>query len=145
MRQSKVEMYAHLVWATSRRAQLVRPAMEEFLYRCLHETAEELGVHVLAAGGMPDHVHLLVRMPATEAVARLVRHLKGVSSRRLSERYCTEEPFRWQRGYAALSVSSSHLRRVCEYIRGQKERHARNDTWPACEEVDEDDHDQGAE
>ena len=54
MRQSMVEPYVHLVWATTRRAMLLTPVIEAGTYECLRDCAKQLGVTVLAANGMPD-------------------------------------------------------------------------------------------
>ena len=72
---------------------------------------------------MPDHVHLLARVPATFAVAALVKRLKGSSSHRITREHGGEGFFKWQKGYGAFTVSRWDLARVREYIRRQKEHH----------------------
>ena len=73
---------------------------------------------------MLDHVHMLVSLPKTTALADFVRVVKAESSRWLK----TINPhyygaFSWQDGYGAFSVSSSVLPKVVEYIRSQQEHH----------------------
>jgi putative transposase len=57
-------------------------------------------------GGVEDHVHLLVEISTTDAVAKVMSVLKANSSRWIHDvigmRY-----FEWQRGYAAFTVSQS--------------------------------------
>jgi putative transposase len=73
--------------------------------------------------GMPDHVHLLVSMPPTLAVAVLVREVKANSSRWVHERWPQRKGFAWQGGYAAFGVSQSAAPDIERYILNQQERH----------------------
>jgi putative transposase len=137
MRQAKSELYVHLVWATGDRMALIKPAMRRSLYRCLEDQARQLGCTVLALGGMPDHVHTVLRMPAKLAVARLVQQLKGVSSHFVHQQLEGPGAFRWQEGYGAFSISRSHVARVVAYVEKQEEHHAGGKLWPDWEEADE--------
>jgi REP element-mobilizing transposase RayT len=86
---------------------------------------------------MPDHVHLLIRLPATVSLAQVANQVKGVSSALLNDlRESGSEVFRWQSGYACFTLSRSHLSRVTAYIDNQKRHHANNKTWPEWEEVE---------
>jgi REP element-mobilizing transposase RayT len=72
---------------------------------------------------MEDHVHLLVTLPPTLAIADLVRALKANSSRWAHEKWPDYAGFGWQQGYAAFSVSRSAIKDVTEYITNQEEHH----------------------
>jgi putative transposase len=74
----------------------------------------------MAAGGMPNHSHLLFLLPATISLASAINLFKANSSRFLHERGLT---FQWQKGYGAFSVSFPHLDSVTNYIRNQNEHH----------------------
>jgi REP element-mobilizing transposase RayT len=85
---------------------------------------------------MPDHIHLLVRVPTTLAIATLMKQIKGVSSAMVNALQPHRCVFRWQEGYAVFSVCPSHLETVTEYIRGQKQHHAEgrlNSDWEEVE------------
>ncbi len=77
-------------------------------------------IHMVAAGGTADHVHLLVLLPQTIALATAVRDIKANSSRWLRE---TNRLFQWQRGYGAFSVSESQREVLEHYIANQAEHH----------------------
>ena len=79
---------------------------------------------VLAIGGMPDHVHLPVRMPATIAPADLIQEVNGSSSHAMNHQNAPAQHFGWQGGYGMFSVSVNVLEAVSAYIRAQKQRHA---------------------
>lgn len=69
---------------------------------------------------MADHMHVLLRLPSTLTVAKVVQTLKANSSRWLNEQ---RRGFDWQKGYAAFGVSSSQLKTVREYVLNQAEHH----------------------
>src|SRR5687768_13550906 len=115
MRRSKVEIYFHLVWATKEREPWLSGAVERAAYRCVQNEAQEMGCHVLALNGMPDHVHLLAKAPSSVSAAALAKQVKGASSRLIRERVAPDSGFRWQEGYGVFSVSRSHVSRVKAY------------------------------
>jgi len=143
-RRSKSEMYAHLVWATWRRTPWLEGEVEHRVHRCLEGRARKLGCAVLAVNGMPDHVHLVLRVPPIVAVASLARELKGTSSRFANARLI--ETFRWQSCYASFSLSRSHLKPAVAYVERQKQHHAEHTVMARWEEADEevDEDEQGA-
>lgn len=90
---------------------------------------EYLGGPVRAADGIPeaiggtaDHVHLLVGLRATHALATFVQDIKQTSSRWIHETIGVKI-FAWQAGYGAFTVSVSNCDAVKEYIANQVEHH----------------------
>jgi putative transposase len=77
-------------------------------------------VMVLAIGAVPDHLHLLISLPPTQNLAKVVCDLKANSSKWMNE---TGVPFSWQQGYGAFSVSPSRVDNVQRYIGNQSEHH----------------------
>ena len=134
MRRNKLALYLQLVWATWDRLPLITPAIERPLHRCLEDEARAMGCDVLALNGMPDHVHLVVTLPATVTVADLLKQVKGVSSHMVNEALHPPDGFKWQAHYGAFSVSQWDLDRVVAYVRRQKEHHAENSLLPELEE-----------
>ncbi len=133
MRHVQNAVFVHLVWATWDRLPLLTGAVEREAHRAIEAKCRELGAEVLAVGGIEDHVHLLVRLPATLAVADLVKHVKGASAHLIAQRTHANQFFKWQGGYAAFSVSVGHLTRVTRYIAQQREHHAANTLIPTLE------------
>ena len=126
MRRSRVAVYLHLVWATWDRQPFLRGNLERRVHRAIAAKCEELHAEIVALGGVEDHVHLLVGLPATISIAELVRHLKGATSRLASEEFINpkHEFFKWQGAYGAFSVSPRHLSEFANYIAHQREHHA---------------------
>jgi REP element-mobilizing transposase RayT len=82
-----------------------------------------LNASVLSINGPENHVHMLIRLPASLSVAKTVEIVKTNSSRWIHEQSVLHRTFAWQGGYAAFSVSESQLDHLSRYIR--KEHHRR--------------------
>jgi putative transposase len=126
MRRSLVAVYLHLIWATWDRLPLLDQTIERPVYRAIQAKAGELGVPLLKLGGVEDHVHLLVELPATIAVADLAKGLKGASTHLINGEILPNGGFKWQGSYAAFSIGHRQLDRVRDYIDRQREHHSNN-------------------
>ena len=82
----------------------------------------DFGAELVEMDGEDDHVHLLVAYPPHVAVARLVNSLKGVSARRLRQRYRvrTHREHLWSPSYFAASAGGAPLEMLEQYIRQQR-------------------------
>jgi REP element-mobilizing transposase RayT len=74
-------------------------------------------------GGVEDHVHVLLSLPATMAVSKAMQLIKGGSSKWIHETFPEHREFAWQQEYGAFSVSVSQLDKTIEYIKGQGPHH----------------------
>jgi REP element-mobilizing transposase RayT len=130
----ETQIIAHIVWATSGRQPLLTPSVAEAVELCVHSEARKLGCQVLAVGGTVDHVHVLVKLPPTLSLAKLVNQMKGVSSalaRRVLGKDCF---FGWQSGYGAFTVCPPCAARVARYVNQQAAHHQEERIWPALEQ-----------
>lgn len=134
MLKNKLSVAVHFVWATWDRQPLITEAIERDLYRYMKTVCCDDKCEVLAIGGMPDHVHLLVLLSNTITLANLVRHIKGGSSRFVTQRLKPGLWFAWQGSYGAFSVSRPQINKVVQYIANQKQHHAEGTLWPNAEE-----------
>ena len=134
---SRIEFYFHIVWATKRRQPFLMGEKEEAVFRCALKLVKAAGYEALAINGMPDHVHLLIKTGPKFDVSALMKNLKGVTSALVNDMTDHAGNFRWQEGYFAKSVTPSHLPKVLDYVKGQKEHHPQNKTYPQWEETGE--------
>ena len=120
MGHSYLNILIHLVFSTKERRKLIPANKQEELWRYLTGIAKNLGCSVLAVGGMPDHVHLLIALNGTVPFSEFVQKLKANSSRWMSQ---GKREFVWQQGFGAFGVSASHRDDVIAYIHNQPEHH----------------------
>jgi REP element-mobilizing transposase RayT len=114
----------HVVFSTKDRIPSINDEIREGLYEYMGGIIRGEGGILLEIGGMPDHVHLLVKLKTDVTVALMVQKIKGKSSKWHNERLVRER-FAWQSGYGIFSVSASLVERVRRYIRSQEEHHRR--------------------
>ncbi len=77
----------HLVWCPKYRRQVLRGSVENRLKSVIAEICDEYHAQVIGLEVMPDHVHLLVEVDPSFGVSRLVRLIKGRSSRILRQEF----------------------------------------------------------
>ena len=123
MATSLVKILVHLVFSTKHRVPLIDATLRSELYPYMIGIVRRKGGTVIALGGMPDHVHVLLRLKAETPLADLVRALKAGSSKWVHDRPEAIPTFAWQTGYAGFSVSQSMERAVKSYILNQEEHH----------------------
>jgi putative transposase len=128
MRESLVEIYLHLVWATWDRQPCISADIESDVYSAILDKCRTYRCTVLAIGGIEDHVHLLVRTSHQMDISAMVRDAKGSSSHLVTTVLKPNDFFRWQGGYGAFSIDPRSVGRVTEYIQNQKTHHAENTT-----------------
>jgi putative transposase len=109
--------FVHCIYSTKDRKPLIPTERQEQLWAYMFGISKNEGLGLVAAGGMTNHVHLLLALPATWSLAEALRKLKGSSSRWMGHN------FSWQQGYGAFSVSPSQVAAVKRYIRNQAEHH----------------------
>src|SRR5262245_10288589 len=120
--QSFGSLHCHLVFSTKYRLAQMSDELQPRLFEYIGGILRNHGCVLVAAGGMPDHVHLLVSVSRTVAAAEVVRIVKTNSSAWLHNEIRTPE-FQWQQGYGAFAVSYSSIDSVKAYIASQEEHH----------------------
>jgi REP element-mobilizing transposase RayT len=122
---SYVSSYFHCVFSTKERRPLITPSLQERLWPFLGGIARENKMRALMIGGVADHVHLLLSLPATMSIAKAMQLIKGGSSKWIHETFPEQRLFAWQEKYGAFSVSVAQLDSVIAYISKQPEHHRR--------------------
>ncbi|WP_317898774.1 IS200/IS605 family transposase [Aurantibacillus circumpalustris] len=125
MPQSYYKIWLHVVFSTKCRLPLIEPRVERQIHDHMREQLIELGCPVRIINGMSDHVHLLFLHNPRMTIADVVKQVKGNTSHWINKNDLTQFKFSWQDGYGAFSVSESQLERVFQYIRNQKQHHAK--------------------
>jgi putative transposase len=125
MSSTLTNLLYHVVFSTKNRDPIITKPIRGELYKYMGGIVRGEGGTLLEIGGMPDHVHLVVRFKAEPSVATMVKIVKSKSSKWLNEQPKRPGRFEWQRGYAAFTVSVSQLEPVRAYVRNQEQHHRR--------------------
>ena len=122
---SYVSSYHHCVFSTKERRPIITPALQERLWPFMGGIARQHKVAAIEIGGVQDHVHMLIALPATLAVAKAMQLIKGGSSKWVHDTFPEHRSFGWQTKYGAFSVSVSRLDKTIAYIKNQEVHHRR--------------------
>ena len=113
----------HVVFSTKQRFKVIHKLWRDDLFAYIGGIATEHKSTLLKSGGVEDHVHLLLKIHPSFAIADTVKLIKGNSSKWINENRKINARFEWQRGYGAFSVSESMSETVKRYIENQEEHH----------------------
>ena len=72
---------------------------------------------------MPDHVHLLIEVDPQYGIHRLIKQIKGISSRVLRQEFPkikSRLPTLWSNSYFVSTVGGAPLAIIKQYIENQK-------------------------
>ncbi len=123
MANSYSQISIQFVFAVKYRNTVILENWETDLYKYITGIVQNKNHKMIAINGMPDHIHILVGFNTVQSMADLMRDVKANSSKWINENKITPEKFEWQTGYGAFSYSKSHVRRVVNYIKNQKQHH----------------------
>ena len=128
---SKWNCNYHIVFAPKYRRQVVYGKLKVEIGKILRKLCEQKGVEIIQAEACPDHIHMLVSIPPSMAVADFVGYLKGKSSLMIFDRFANlkykygNRHF-WCRGYYVDTVGRNR-KAIEEYIRNQLQEDIAND------------------
>lgn len=133
-------LYYHFVWATKECELLIAPSQEVALHNYIIGKADALNCITHAINGTADHIHLIVSVPPTLAIAEFVKNIKGSSSHYVNHTLSpVSRNFGWQAGYGVFSLGRKQLEQAVTYVHNQKSHHAQGTLISTLEEVTDDD------
>ena len=115
----------HVVLRTHRSEKAIAEEYEAELYAYMNGIINHLDGKLYRIGGMPDHVHLLVSLPATLAMAPFVKELKVSTSKWMKANPHFPLFTGWSQEYAGFTYSIHDSDKIINYIKNQKGHHKR--------------------
>ena len=118
------QLHVQIVFAVKERQSLIKESHRIAVEKYICGIVNNYSCKPLAIYCNPDHIHLLIGLHPTIAIANIVRQIKASSSKYIKE--ILDNPyFCWQDGYAAFSYSQGQINRVIQYILNQQKHHAK--------------------
>jgi len=102
---------------------VIERAWRPQLLEILNDEVKKRGGWPIRHNAMPDHVHLLVRLPPKVTVSDFIGEVKGAASYRVNHDLKSCQGLYWQEGYGVLTVRKDELEKVSRYIDNQEEHH----------------------
>jgi putative transposase len=133
------EINLHIVWHTKGSSPLLTPEIESLAHRFVKKRIVDTpGAFVHEIGGIETHVHIAVTIPPTLLISDFIGQLKGGSSHDVNQALGGQQKeLQWQIGYGVVSFGTRDLPWVVEYIRNQREHHARRTVHERLERFDQ--------
>jgi REP-associated tyrosine transposase len=117
------QIYIQTVFAVSGRLSLITSDFKEDLHKYTTGIVTKQGQKLIRINGMPDHLHILIGLKPTMALANLVRDMKSDSSEWVNRKKLARGKFGWPEGYGAFSYGHSQLDTIIRYITNQERHH----------------------
>lgn len=113
----------HVIWCPKYRRPVLKDAVEGRLKEIIHRKAIEHEAEIIELEIMPDHVHLLVEVDPQYGIHKLIKSIKGASSRALRSEFPhikSRLPTLWTNSYFVSTVGGAPLEVIKQYIENQK-------------------------
>ena len=115
----------HIVFIPKYRRKEIYGKLRSDIGQIIRQLCAYKDVEIMEAHAMPDHIHMLVRIPPKIAVSNFMGYLKGKSSLMIFERHANlkykygNRNF-WAKGFFVSTVGLD-TEKVKQYIRDQEE------------------------
>ncbi len=113
----------HVVWCPKYRRNVLNDFVQKELRAIIEEVCQLRRSEILAMELMPDHVHLLVEVDPQYGIHKLIKEIKGKSSRILRQSFPhlrSRLPTLWTNSYFVSTVGGAPLSVIKQYVENQK-------------------------
>jgi putative transposase len=116
----------HIVWITKYRYKVMRGKISERVRELVRRICTESKAEILSGVVSSDHVHILVSIDPSISISKLVRYIKGKTSRKVQVEFpelkkrCWGQHL-WARGYFCVSVGNVTAEMIKRYIENHDE------------------------
>ena len=113
----------HVIWCVKYRRKVLIDAVESRLKEILHQVAIDVQCKIEEMETDKDHVHLLINCDPQFGIHKVVKTMKGRSSRLLREEFPALKsriPSLWTNSYFVSTVGGAPLAVIKQYIKDQQ-------------------------
>ena len=113
----------HIVWCPKYRRKILVGNVEARLKELIVESCISMNVDIIETEIMPDHVHILIEVDPQFGVHKVVKNIKGKTSKILRDEFPelkTKLPTLWTNSYFISTIGGAPLEIVKRYIESQK-------------------------
>lgn len=115
----------HVIWCPKYRRSVLVEGVDVRLKAIIQAVASECKSDILELEVMPDHVHLLVEVDPQFGIHRLIKLMKGRSSKLIRKEFSwikSRLPTLWTNSYFVSTIGGAPLEVVKQYIEQQKHK-----------------------
>ena len=127
MATTLTSILVHVTYSTKNRQPLIPADLLVDLFSYTGGICRDVKSPLLHAGGVADHVHLLLSLAKTESLSDVMRHIKRGTSSWIKNLRPGLHAFAWQDGYYGFSVGHDDVDAVRMHLDRQAEHHRQTD------------------
>ncbi|MCE5280102.1 MAG: transposase [Planctomycetaceae bacterium] len=140
------EINFHVTWHVKDDEPILCDEVEAQLQRFLQTKAAATSkIYFHVVGGTDTHVHIVFSQEPDLLTSTFIGELKGASAHFINHQILNRKALEWQSGYGIVCFGSSHLPWVADYVRNQRQRHAKGDIHERLERTEPEERDKPAE
>lgn len=113
----------HIVWTPKYRKDVLKDGVDLRLKEIIQEVSNKYNSEIISMEIMKDHVHLLIEVDPQFGIHKLIKNIKGVSSRILRSEFPflkSRLPTLWSNSYFCSTVGGAPLEIIKQYVENQK-------------------------
>ncbi len=113
----------HVVWCPKYRRKVLIGTIKSRLKELIKKICLDLKVDIIEMEIMPNHVHLLIEVDPQFGIHKVVKRIKGITSRHLRKEFkelTTKLPTLWSNSYFVSTVGGAPLNTIKQYIENQE-------------------------
>ena len=127
-------LQVHLCWITKYRYKVLKNEIAIRTKELIRRICTEENVEIISGVVALDHVHILISLDPSTSVAKIIKYIKGKTSRKLQiefpelkKKYWGQHF--WARGYFAVSTGNVSTKMIQEYIEHHFENKETEDSF----------------
>lgn len=112
-----------IVFSTKYRQPTMDAENRKELYKYIWGILKNKNCHLYQIGGVEDHLHIIIELHPSTALADLVKNIKLASSEYIKSQKLFPDFNGWQSGYGAFTYSIEAKDNLINYVKNQEEHH----------------------
>lgn len=112
-----------IVWSTKNRIPTLTKQNRRQLFQYIWGILDNKRCHLYRINGVEDHLHIVIHLHPSVALASLVKDIKLAATSHIKEENLFKNFGGWQNGYSAFTYSIDAKENLIEYVKRQEEHH----------------------
>ena len=112
-----------IVYSTKRREKCLLKIGREEVFKYMTGILRNKNCHTFQINGVDDHLHILMKLHPSVALANLIKDIKISTNKFIKEKALFPNFPGWQDGYGAFTYSNEALPNLIRYVQNQEIHH----------------------